>query len=582
MAFSMFYPLDSITFEEWNARLNRDLAALHSLGQIDLGRKIYYQNCQFYNTSSKVADYIEGWSSWVASYIRPCEEALFRGYIAKVSIQDTLDGIHLTKCQIINTLHIARRVLNNEITKSQIPRKNVEEAIEEIATHLDTAASGLKKLEQTYQHTAAKKQKLTPIINNFCLELKYTIGELRQKKASPEIKALVIPDEPLPSSNPEGTHPMVSARPRGHEKQGEASPPSLKESSVLEPLTSPSPFPHPSDDQKKFNEGLEETYSKVRLYLDIHRDELYRAVEKNGEPLRVKKNGGDLPCSLVITKDKTIYVYLNVKIVEKGGAFKSDKRVFDFTHGRNIAKLSQKLFEMDKRRLEFAEREIEILQRCTKENIPRIVKLYDVMVRKKSDHCKQVLFYDHCILGDLGSCLKVIADDQVKLKKILFEVIEALAELHQRNIVHRDIKPGNILLNQNFAVSLGDFGCSSYSGVFERGDGTVIYMDPEVLDQYLRKTEKPAAPHHDIWSFGMVMYALLKNQKGQMPWPWLHGVKNPNNVQSAIKNKKETLFPEPKKEDVWMHICWEALQIDPLKRPTAQQIKERLFLLIYT
>ena len=90
---------------------------------------------------------------------------------------------------------------------------------------------------------------------------------------------------------------------------------------------------------------------------------------------------------------------------------------------------------------------------------------------------------------------------------IAYQVITGLEYLHSQRILHRDIKPGNILLNTNGAVKLCDFGIVSLYGDDDHSlqttvVGTSRFMSPE------RLRAKPYGKASDIWSFGLVMLEL--------------------------------------------------------------------------
>jgi len=91
------------------------------------------------------------------------------------------------------------------------------------------------------------------------------------------------------------------------------------------------------------------------------------------------------------------------------------------------------------------------------------------------------------------------------LKHIAFQVTQALEILHRHNIIHRDIKPGNILVNSRGSVKLTDFGVlaalDSHEALAKSYVGTVLYFSPERLDGAY---SKPA----DVWSFGMTLLSL--------------------------------------------------------------------------
>jgi serine/threonine-protein kinase len=92
---------------------------------------------------------------------------------------------------------------------------------------------------------------------------------------------------------------------------------------------------------------------------------------------------------------------------------------------------------------------------------------------------------------------------------IMKDVARALAFAHERNVVHRDIKPGNILVAEDGALKVGDFGIAK--AAFVSGDitttgnilGTVTYISPEQA-----RGEEPDA-RSDLYSLGIVLYQLL-------------------------------------------------------------------------
>ena len=90
-------------------------------------------------------------------------------------------------------------------------------------------------------------------------------------------------------------------------------------------------------------------------------------------------------------------------------------------------------------------------------------------------------------------------------------VAQGLAHAHERGIVHRDIKPRNVLITEEGEVKLLDFGLAhiSYSTLTEAGQiiGTPFYMSPEQV------LGEKADPRSDIFSLGSLLYELLTGEK---------------------------------------------------------------------
>jgi calcium/calmodulin-dependent protein kinase I len=150
--------------------------------------------------------------------------------------------------------------------------------------------------------------------------------------------------------------------------------------------------------------------------------------------------------------------------------------------------------------------------------------------------------------------------------KIFFQVISALGYLHSMGIVHRDIKPDNLLLtttSDDAVVKLADFGFAKRigDGVLHTPCGSPVYTAPEIV------REEPYNQAVDMWSAGVLLYILLCG----FP-PFYH--RDPNKLFDVIE-KGVFDFPDPQ----WTNISNTAkelvsglLTLDPANRLTAQQV----------
>jgi serine/threonine protein kinase len=142
---------------------------------------------------------------------------------------------------------------------------------------------------------------------------------------------------------------------------------------------------------------------------------------------------------------------------------------------------------------------------------PNIVTVFDY--GEQGDKAYLVMEY---IEGDTLEALIANGTPKQALLEILAQVCEGLAYAHEENVVHRDIKPGNILIShrgKKNQVKIVDFGVaqndSSQPGEAE-WMGTVYYMAPEYI-----KTQK-ATPSSDLFAVGAIIYEILSG--GRKPF----------------------------------------------------------------
>nr|ACJ85685.1 unknown [Medicago truncatula] len=101
------------------------------------------------------------------------------------------------------------------------------------------------------------------------------------------------------------------------------------------------------------------------------------------------------------------------------------------------------------------------------------------------------------------------------LLKVAIDVSKGMNYLHQNNIIHRDLKTANLLMDENELVKVADFGVArvqTQSGVMTAETGTYRWMAPEVIEH------KPYDQKADVFSFGIALWELLT---GELPYSYL-------------------------------------------------------------
>ena len=97
---------------------------------------------------------------------------------------------------------------------------------------------------------------------------------------------------------------------------------------------------------------------------------------------------------------------------------------------------------------------------------------------------------------------------EIILSKVAFSVLSALEYLKRKNIMHRDVKPSNILINRDCTIKLCDFGISGFinNSVCLTVTGCCPYMAPEKIMHTDPDRNEGYTIKSDIWSLGISLY----------------------------------------------------------------------------
>ena len=197
-------------------------------------------------------------------------------------------------------------------------------------------------------------------------------------------------------------------------------------------------------------------------------------------------------------------------------------------------------------------------------NHPNIIKFKEVFLEKKT---RLNIVMDYADGGDLQAKIKLHNKDsnnflESQILDWFTQTCLAIKHIHDRKILHRDIKSQNIFLTKNGLVKLGDFGIAKcLDKTMDKIStivGTPYYLSPELI------SNKPYSFKNDIWSLGVVLYEMCS-------------LKVPFEAQNlpllSLKIVKGQYNPIPKIYSKDLHILVaNCLNVDPNKRPSIKEI----------
>ncbi|KAK0411351.1 hypothetical protein QR680_005612 [Steinernema hermaphroditum] len=228
-------------------------------------------------------------------------------------------------------------------------------------------------------------------------------------------------------------------------------------------------------------------------------------------------------------------------------------------------------------------REVKIMKQL---DHPNIVKLYQVMETDQTLY----LVMEYASGGEVFDYL--VAHGRMKEKEArakFRQIVSAVQYLHQKNIIHRDLKAENLLLDGDMNIKIADFGFSNHFFVGNKLDtfcGSPPYAAPELF-----QGKKYDGPEVDVWSLGVILYTLVSGSlpfdgqnlkelrervlRGKYRIPFYMSTDCENLLKKfLVLNPARRGTLEAIMRDRWMNIGYEDDELKPYAVPTLTEAKD--------
>ncbi|CAG9760959.1 unnamed protein product [Ceutorhynchus assimilis] len=209
-------------------------------------------------------------------------------------------------------------------------------------------------------------------------------------------------------------------------------------------------------------------------------------------------------------------------------------------------------------------KEINMLKKLCHKNVIRLIDVFRIEEKKKL-----YIVMEFCV-GSLQAMLDSAPGKKLpprQAQEYFNQLIDGLEYLHGQRVVHKDIKPGNLLLTLEEQLKISDFGVAETFDFFAKddtcyiGQGSPAFQPPEIANG----SESFAGFKVDIWSSGVTLYNFVT---GLYPFEG-------NNIFRLFESIGKGIFTIPKEiEDPLRDLILGMLRKDPEERFTLQQVKQ--------
>jgi len=256
--------------------------------------------------------------------------------------------------------------------------------------------------------------------------------------------------------------------------------------------------------------------------------------------------------------------YSDLRMIEPIGEGHTSKVYTCKWQGKNLAVKIARDFKQN----DFLYNEIEIMQLLTSSKIPHIVNIHGYVLHECTYHIL-IDYLPNRSLGDFIEKHKTPLDWTIRYKMIK-QLVSAVDGLHQKQIIHRDIKADNLFLDLDFNVKLGDFGYAIKIENKPSGNiaGTIGWVAPEKFSF----DEEPDSTQTDIFSLAMTMWEIVA-----WKYPFLSFNYEESIINWLVAGKRETIPEDPEVFPIKFAklIKW-GWRRQPESRPSTKEILKEL------
>jgi NIMA (never in mitosis gene a)-related kinase len=195
---------------------------------------------------------------------------------------------------------------------------------------------------------------------------------------------------------------------------------------------------------------------------------------------------------------------------------------------------------------------------------PNIIKFFEFFESKTPQQTFNIVT-EYADGGDLSEKIKEQNKTPFKESDILdyfTQICLALKHIHEKKIIHRDLKSGNVFLMKSGLVKLGDFGIAkTFKSTMEKAKtmvGTPYYLSPEIIQG------KPYDNKSDIWSLGVLLYEMMTFK---MPFEANTLPMLSMKIMRGNYTPPSSMYTKDLRE-----IVSKCLMVDPSRRPSIREI----------
>ncbi|KAI1280678.1 Serine/threonine-protein kinase Nek8 [Halotydeus destructor] len=211
-------------------------------------------------------------------------------------------------------------------------------------------------------------------------------------------------------------------------------------------------------------------------------------------------------------------------------------------------------------------READLLSNMDHPNIVHYINKYE-------NHGNLLIEMEFCDGGTLADFLCQLTQPlkEFEILIIFQQIVSAISYLHDRNIIHRDLKTANIFITQKTVIKVGDLGIakvvSTHNPYATSVIGTPWYISPEMCEgkRYTKKT--------DIWALGCILYEIVCLHKT------FEGSTLPALINKIVKVKYQPIRTHY--SDTLKQLVTDLLQKEPDRRPYAYEVQDTVADLVY-